>query len=78
MDWFLTSGIRVIIIVAIGAAVYFICRPIIRSVIKRIICRQMAGEDETEVQQRTDTLSSVLVKIAGILILVVAVITILP
>jgi small conductance mechanosensitive channel len=78
MDWFMSSGIRVIIITAIAVAVYFICRPIIRSIIKRIICRQMAGEDENEVKQRTDTLSSVLVKIAGILILIIAVITILP
>jgi len=38
----------------------------------------MAGEDETDIQQRTDTLSSILVKIAGILILIIAVITILP
>jgi small-conductance mechanosensitive channel len=78
MDWFKTSGIRVIIIIAIAVAVYLICRPIIRSIIKRIICRQMAGEDENEVRQRTDTLSSVLVKIVGIIVLIVAVITILP
>ncbi len=78
MEWFMSSGIRVIVIIAIAVAVYFICRPIIRSIIKRIICRQMAGENEAEIQQRTNTLSSVLVKIAGILILVVAVITILP
>jgi len=38
----------------------------------------MAGEDEAEIRQRTDTLSSVLVKIVGVIILVVAVITILP
>jgi small-conductance mechanosensitive channel len=78
MDWFMSSGIRVIVIAAIGVAVYLICRPIIRSIIKRIISHRMAGEDEAEMQQRTDTLSSVLVKIVGILILVVAVITILP
>jgi len=78
MDWFRTSGIRVIVIVAIAVAVYLICRPIIRSIIKRMVSHRMAGEDETEIQQRTDTLSSVLVKIVGILILIVAVITILP
>ena len=78
MDWFKTSGIRVIVIVAIAVAVYLICRPIIRSIIKRIVCHQMTGEDENEVQQRTDTLSSVLVKIVGIIVVIVAVITILP
>jgi len=78
MNWFRSTGIRVIVIVAIAVAVYLICRPIIRSVIKRIVSHRMAGEDETEIQQRTDTLSSILVKIAGILILIIAVITILP
>jgi small conductance mechanosensitive channel len=78
MDWFMSSGIRVIIIIAIAVAVYFICRPIIRSIIKRMVSYRMAGEDETEIQQRTNTLSSILVKIAGIIIVIVAVITILP
>ncbi|TEU16419.1 MAG: mechanosensitive ion channel family protein [Dehalococcoidia bacterium] len=78
MDWFMSTGIRVIVIIAIAVAVYLICRPIIRSIIKRIVSHRMAGEDETEIQQRTDTLSSILVKIAGIIILIVAVITILP
>jgi small-conductance mechanosensitive channel len=78
MDWFRSSGIRVIVIVAIAVAVYLICRPIIRSIIKRMVSHRMAGEDEAEIQQRIDTLSSILVKIAGILILIIAVITILP
>ena len=78
MDWFMSTGIRVIVIIAIAVAVYLICRPIIRSVIKRIVSRRMAGEDETDTQQRTDTLSSILVKIVGIIVLIIAVITILP
>jgi small-conductance mechanosensitive channel len=78
MDWFMTSGIRVIVIIVIAVAVYFICRPIIRSIIKRMVSHRMAGEEETEIRQRIATLSSILVKIAGILILIVAVITILP
>jgi len=78
MDWFRSSGIRVIVIVAIAVAVYLICRPIIHSIIKRMVSHRMAGEEEAEIQQRIDTLSSILVKIAGILILIVAVITILP
>jgi len=77
-DWFKSSGIRVIVIIAIAVGVYLICRPIIRSVIKRLVSHRMAGEDEAEIRQRTNTLSSVLVKIVGVIILVVAVITILP
>jgi small-conductance mechanosensitive channel len=78
MEWFMSSGIRVIVIVIIAVAVYLICRPIIRSIIKRMVSHRMAGEDEAEIQQRINTLSSILVKTAGIVILIVAVITILP
>ena len=78
MDWFMTSGIRVIVIVAIAVAIFLICRPIIRSIIKRMVSHRMAGEEETEIQKRTDTLSSIIVKTVGIIILIVAVITILP
>jgi small conductance mechanosensitive channel len=38
----------------------------------------MVGEEETEIQKRTGTLSSTIVKIVGIIILIVAIITILP
>jgi len=78
MDWFRATGIRVIVIIAIAVAVYLICRPIVRSLIGRIVSHRMSGEDKAEIQQRTNTLSSILIKIIGILILVVAVITILP
>jgi len=78
MEWFMSSGIRVIVIVVIAVAVYLICRPIIRSIIKRMVSHRMAGEDEAEIQQRINTLSSILVKIAGLLVLIIAVITILP
>ncbi|MFP3880076.1 MAG: mechanosensitive ion channel family protein [Dehalococcoidia bacterium] len=78
MEWFMTTGIRVIVIITIAVVVYLICRPIVRSVIRRIVSHRMAGEDETEIRQRTNTLSSILIKIIGIIVLIVAVITILP
>jgi len=78
MDWFMSSGIRVIVIVVIAVAIFLISRPIIRSVMKRMLSHRMADEEETEIQKRVDTLSSVIVKIVGIIILIVAVITILP
>jgi len=78
MEWFMTTGIRVIVIITIAVVVYLICRPIVRSVIRRIVSHRMAGEDETEIRQRTNTLSSILIKIIGIVVLIVAVITILP
>jgi small-conductance mechanosensitive channel len=78
MDWFMDTGIRVIVIIAVAIIIFFICRWLIPSIMKKTVAHRMAGEDETEIQKRTDTLSSILVKIAGIIILVIAVITILP
>jgi len=45
---------------------------------KRLVTHRMSGEEEGEIKKRTDTLSSILVKIAGIIILVIAIIMILP
>lgn len=78
MDWFMDTGIRVIVIIVVALVIFFICSMVIPSIMKRAVAHRMAGESETEIKKRTDTLSSILVKIAGIIIAVVAVITILP
>ncbi len=78
MDWFMETGIRVISIAVVALVLFFVSRPVIRSIMKQLINRRMAGDDETEIQKRTVTLSSILVKIAGIVILVIAIIMILP
>lgn len=78
MEWFLSTGIRVLVIVAIAVAVFLICRPILKSVMRRLVATRMAGEDETEINKRAATLSSILIRILGIVILIIAVITILP
>ena len=78
MDWFIDKGIRIIIIIAAAIIIYLICRVAIPSIMKRIVTQRMVGADDTEVQNRTKTLSSILVSAAGIVIAAVAVITILP
>ncbi|MFO7773737.1 MAG: mechanosensitive ion channel family protein [Dehalococcoidia bacterium] len=78
MEWFMNTGIRVIAIAVVAAAIFLICRVVIRSIMKKLVSNRMAGEDETEIQKRTNTLSSILIKIVGVIILLIAVITILP
>ena len=78
MDWFMDTGIRVIAIIVVALIIFLICRPVIRSIMKRLVTHRMSGEEEGEIKKRTDTLSSILVKIMGIIILIIAVITILP
>ena len=78
MDWFMDTGIRVIVIIAVAIILFIICRMVIPSIMKRSVTRRMAGESEEEIQKRADTLSSTLVKIAGVIILIIAIITLLP
>ena len=78
MDWFMDTGIRVIAIIAAAVIIFLICRWTIPSIMKRTVSRRMAGEPETEIQKRTNTLSSILNKIAGVVITIIAIITILP
>ena len=78
MDWFMDTGIRVIVIIVVALILFIICRMVIPSIMKRTVTHRMAGEAEEEIQKRTDTLSSILVRIAGIVIAIIAIITILP
>ena len=78
MDWFMDTGIRIIAIIVVAIILFFICRIVIPSIMKRMITHRMLGEEETEIKKLTDTLSAILVKIVGIIIAIIAVITILP
>lgn len=78
MDWFMDTGIRVVVIIAVAIVLFIICRMVIPSIMKRTVAHRMVGESEDEIKKRADTLSSILVRIAGIIIAVIAVITILP
>ena len=77
-DWFMETGIRVVVIIAVAVILYFIFKFLIPKFIKRLIARRMEGEPDTEIKKRTDTLSSILVTIMGVIILIVAILTILP
>jgi len=77
-DWFMETGIRVVVIIAIAVVVYFVLKYLIPKFIRRLISRRMAGEPDTEIKKRIDTLSSILVTIMGVIILIIAILTILP
>jgi small conductance mechanosensitive channel len=77
-DWFIDTGIRIVVIMAVAFILYFVFKYLIPKLIKRYISRSMAGEQNTEIKKRTDTLSSILVTISGVIILIIAILTILP
>ncbi len=77
-DWFMDTGIRVLVIVAVAVILFLIFKYLIPKFIRRVISRRMAGEEDAEIEKRTDTLSSSLVTIMGVIILIIAILTILP
>ncbi len=77
-DWFMTHGIRILVLILIFLVLYLVARHFIPLLVKRVVSRRMAGVSETEIKKRVDTISSVLVSICGIVIAIIAVLTILP
>jgi small-conductance mechanosensitive channel len=78
MEWFMETGLRIAIIIVVAIILFFIFKFLIPSIVRRFIARRMAGEEEAEINKRTSTLSSILVSITGIIIAILAILTILP
>jgi small conductance mechanosensitive channel len=78
MDWLKDEGITVFAVIGAAIIIFIICSLLIPSIMKRMVANRMSEEDETEIKKRTDTLSSILIKITGIVLAVIAIITILP
>jgi len=78
IEWLKDSGISILIIIAVAAAVYFALRRLIPPIIKRTAAQRMKGELEEAIKQRSDTLSSVLIKASLGIIVILALVTILP
>ena len=77
-DWFMDKGIRIVVIVVVAIILFVIFKFLIPLLIKRFISHRMAGEPDSEIKKRTDTLSSILVTITGVIIALIAIVTILP
>ena len=78
IDWLKDSGISILIIIAIAAAIYFTLRRVIPPIIKRAVSQRMKRKLGEEIKKRSDTLSSVLIKTSLIIIVIFALFTILP
>jgi len=78
IGWLAESGIRILVIVVIAVALYFVVRHLIPVLIKRTVTQRMKEELEEAIKQRSDTLSSVLIKASLGIIAILALVTILP
>lgn len=78
MDWFMESGIKILVILAVAITGYFLLKVVINSSMKKMVSHRMSGEPETEIDKRTNTLSAILTRITGVVIIIIALFTILP
>ncbi|MBN2240781.1 MAG: mechanosensitive ion channel family protein [Dehalococcoidales bacterium] len=78
MEWFLDSGIRILVIIAVAIVLHFVLKAFISSVIKKLIIHGMSGELESAIEKRSNTLTSILNKLADAVIVIAAILTILP
>jgi small conductance mechanosensitive channel len=78
IDWLTTHGVRVLAIIVIAAALYFLLRRFVPLLVKRSVSQQMKGQPEEEIRKRVNTLSSVFVKTGIVIIVIFAIFTILP
>jgi len=62
IEWLKDSGISILIIIVIAAAVYFVLRHLIPVIIKQTTAQRMKGKLGEEIKKRSNTLSSVLIK----------------
>ena len=78
IEWLKDSGVSILIIIVIAAAVYFVLRHLIPVIIKQTMAQRMKGKLGEEIKKRSNTLSSVLIKTSLIIIVIFALFTILP
>jgi len=71
LDWLASHGVRILIILLVGAALYFAVRKLVPRVVVHTVQRRMAKKLTEEVEKRTKTLSRALVWIGTVLIVVV-------
>lgn len=76
-DWGIQHGWKILLIVAVYATIYFVLHRILPTILKRAVSAQMRGQDEEEIEQRANTLASVLIKTGMVILAIVALFTIL-
>lgn len=76
IDWLLQHGIRILIILVIGVALWFALKKLLPPLLRRSIIKTK-GESKEGIKKRTDTLTSVLMGLSKILIAIIVVFMIL-
>lgn len=76
MSWFMDDGIRILIILAVGAGLWFLLQRFIRPIIYHAV-KRTKGETREGIRKRTDTLTGVFVSTGKILLVLIVILMIL-
>jgi small-conductance mechanosensitive channel len=76
MSWFMDDGIRILVILAVGAGLWFLLQRFIRPIIYHAV-KRTKGESREGIRKRTDTLTSVFVSTGKILLVLIVILMIL-
>jgi len=76
MDWFLTHGTRILVVLVIGAALFIPLRRLLKPIVRYAIVRTK-GESIKGVQKRTDTLVGVLTGAGRVIIALIVILMVL-
>jgi len=77
IDWLTMHGWKILLVIAIAAAVHFLSRRLFPTILKKTISARMRGHTEEEMEQRTNTLSRISVNSCLAVIIIIALFTIL-
>jgi small-conductance mechanosensitive channel len=77
VGWLSQHGVRILLIIALSLALYYLLRHFVPVIIHRTVSRTMKGKRKTEKKKRTTTLSTVFIDTGIVVIAVIAVFTIL-
>ena len=76
VDWLVAHGPRILLIIAVSVAIYYILRHFVPLLVRRTVSRTMEGKPETDIKKRIDTLSNVFIEVGMVFVGIVALFTI--
>lgn len=77
-DWLVTNGLRVVVIIAVVAALLIAFRSVVPRFVDALVRRHLDGEPAEEAAKRVKTLANVFVRTGEIVLVVVGLLTVLP
>jgi len=77
VNWMTGHGIRILIIVGVGVALWFVLDKSLSPIVRRVVARSRYKESREEIEKRTKTLLSVIKGVGRVFIVIVGVVMIL-